>query len=211
MKAFLESLTANIIFWLPSTITAAVSIFIAIFNHGLHKKQQMLQKELEKEIELFRSKEQNKNYVSKVRFDTEFQIYRELTVNCNKMFVTTIDVYPTLDSVPADLEKRIDFKNERFFLAAKAYNTFQTSLAANSPFIPVEIHNIFNEFKNLCKENLDTYNMHLDFGGPEEYDDDGFFRKQVNAALDRNRDIIVRYDELIEKVRSYLASLEGFI
>lgn len=93
----------------------AVIVFIVkmcsdIIADKLSKKYEL---KLNKELEEYKSKLENKNYISKTRFDTEFSIYRTLSVAFFDMVKNISVMIPDgYTQVPADpkVKKKYDKK-----------------------------------------------------------------------------------------------------
>lgn len=92
------------------SIGGAGAIICAIIKFASNKIADRLsakyQLQIDKELETLKQDLNRKNYVSKVRFDAEFAIYRELTITCRDMVNNVYFIYPTYSSVPADEDTR---------------------------------------------------------------------------------------------------------
>lgn len=166
------------------------------------------QLKLDKELASFKQGLDRKNYVSKVRFDAEFALYRELTVACRNMVNDVYFVYPTFANIPANEDDRKKYEQEVYDKAIKSYGEFNKLLSSNAPFIPKSFYNSFLEISKLCKQNLDVYARRWDRGmlfvweGSKEQSDAEF------EAYSRTDDFTKKFDALIDTIRDYLAQLD---
>ena len=97
---------------------------------------------------------ERKNYVSKVRFDAEFAMYRELIDKSIKMIEATLDLHPNgvvYTSHEQRLPKEIQENNvERFHVASEAYNAAYKVILQNAAFISLEMYEEFESLRKLC-------------------------------------------------------------
>lgn len=100
----------------------------------LEKKYEL---KLSKELEKYKSKLENKTYITKTRFDTEFKIYRELsksflTMNtCIKSMIEVEVVYKSFDEITRGIKQSEEVNN-----VENAIEDAQNCLYQNTPFIP---------------------------------------------------------------------------
>lgn len=122
-----------------------------------------------------------KNHTSKVRFETEFALYRELTATCSEMVNNVIKVYKII-SFSTDPEE--DFKK-----ACRATEAFSNLLRCNAPFISKTLDNQFRELIGLCDENIRTYQIY----GNKNNDEFSPALKEIRSERreDENRTIVV--------------------
>lgn len=165
---------------------------------------QKYQLQMDKEIEQYKSELSKKEYVSKTRFETEFSIYRELTMNFSKMVIAVSILVPRgLVNVPIDEEDRKKLEHEHFVAAQKAAVEAQDSLHANKTFIPKELCEKYEEILKLAALQLDAYTRRFNYSYlPEE-------REGYNAEdYERTKEIQDKWDEQTDRIRDYLANLE---
>lgn len=99
-----------------------------------------------------------KEYVSKVRFDAEFDIYRNLSKEFSQMIkYINIMIPEGLSSVPADDAKRKEQEDKVYSEAYNHTNASQETLYANIAFIPEKIYKDYNEIITLCQKQLFAY------------------------------------------------------
>lgn len=151
---------------------------------------------------------ERKNYVSKVRFDAEFAIYRDLSAAFLEVVQTQNDLFTfyRLDSVPEDKSKQKDFYITRARKCAEAFNKASIQLHRNAPFIE---ENIFERFRCILRD----VNMQI-FHYPTFYiDDDAFESRRDSKALfeecsRRTQTINDEMDNLILELREYLKKMD---
>ncbi|MFR6102644.1 MAG: hypothetical protein ACLUO8_09350 [Christensenellales bacterium] len=106
---------------------------------------------LNKKLEAFKAGINKKTYISRARFDTEFQIYRELSESVLSMIECTYWLFPSgLDHLPSDKEEEKKIYIERYNKARDAISLAQKSIRANAPFIPSDFYAKFEELSKLC-------------------------------------------------------------
>ena len=82
----------------------------------LSKKYEL---KLSKELENYKYNLENKNYISKARFDTEFNIYRELSKAFFDMVKDITTMIPIgVATYPADEEKRKEYEDNLYIAEA---------------------------------------------------------------------------------------------
>lgn len=146
---------------------------------------------------------ERKNYVSKVRFDAEFAIYRELCENTDEMERAVYMLFPSgLNSLPKDEDKQKKLFQERYKKAHSAYIKANQSLAKNSAFISKDIYDLFFHINDLCRIQVNLYPEYLELRTEDIFQD--VFRK----CWERTSEIEKEYKILQEKLREYLRNLD---
>ena len=98
---------------------------------------------------------ERKNYVSKVRFDAEFAIYRELSKTLVVVVQDASLLFPLdgLQYAPSDDKARRQMYKEYYEDAYKSYTAFSNCLASNSAFIAEDIYQDFESIrKKICQQ-----------------------------------------------------------
>ena len=183
----------------------AVKFSSNIIAEQLKRKYEL---QLTKEIESYKSVLDKKNYVSKVRFDTEFALYRELIASCGKMVNETYFVYPTYANVPADESDRKDYEDKVYSAAIKSISEFSTQIRANSPFIPKEFYNNFSEIRDLCAKNTDVYAFRWNKGFIGNWETSAEKRSSESEAYHRTDDFKKKFEKITDDIRDYLNKLD---
>ncbi len=147
---------------------------------------------------------EQKNYVSRVCFDTEFAIYRELCLYTDEMERRVYELFPYgLDTVPADKEKEKELLNERYKNAHNAYVDSSKKLAQNSAFIPGEIYQLFWDLHDKCRLQVVYYPV---LRGNDA--NNSMLFKKEDECFKRTNEIEQNYKELQEALRNYLKNLD---
>lgn len=161
---------------------------------------------LEQALEKYKTELSKKEYVSQVRFDAEFEIYRTLS----KEFSTAVKnislmIPDGMAYFPADEDKRKEYENKQYVDANNAVVTAQDALYANGAFISEELYNKYNEILNLCGQQLNAfqrrYNV-LYFASQEKKEN------FTDKEYERTTIIKEKWLELNNCVREYISKLE---
>ena len=186
-----------------AVIVAAVKFSADIIAKRLEEKYTL---KMNKELEKYRVGLDNKIYISKTKFDTEFSIYRELS---RSFFVMVRDITHMIPAgyaeYPADKEEREKYENMLYDNALKSTVTVQDFLYCNIPFIPAEFEKAYLEVLGLCREQLGVFELRWNVGYLAT---DAEKRKFSREDYQRSRDIKVKYDALNKAVREYLSKLD---
>ena len=164
------------------------------------------EKKLEQTLEKYKTELSKKEYVSQVRFDAEFEIYRTLS----KEFSTAVKnislmIPDGMAYFPADKDKRKEYENKQYVEANNAVVVAQDVLYANGAFITEELYNKYDEILKLCGHQLNAfqrrYNV-LYFASQEEKE------TFTEEEYERTRTIKEKWLELNNCVREYISKLE---
>ena len=112
---------------------------------------------LNKELERYKSNLDNKIYISKAKFDAEFEIYRELSKAFFEMVKNISILIPTGFLVPADPEEKKEYDKKIYKEAMQSTVKAQDILNGNIPFISEEIYNAYTEILKLCRQQLNAF------------------------------------------------------
>lgn len=208
IDVMVELLKNNRTLWVTATVTGIFAVTVSILNAIWLFFQQKKQLAYDKKLENYKSRLDNKNYVSKVRFDAEFLLYRELTVACRNMVNDVYFVYPTYANEPADKELQEKYKQEIYEKAQKAYGEFNKLITSNAPFIPKEFYDRFISIMKLCKENLDVYAYRWNRGFLGVWEGSQDKREAESEAYKRTGEINKIFEALIDDIRAYLNNLD---
>lgn len=186
----------------------AVIVFIVkmcsnIIADKLSKKYEL---KLNKELEKYKSKLENKNYISKTRFDTEFSIYRTLSVAFFDMVKNISVMIPEgYTQVPADPKVKKAYDKEVYNLALTAVVKAQDTLIGNAPFISEDMYNEYSAILKLCNLQLEVFSNRwnvLYLASQEEKE------KLDLEDYKRTGTINESMKELNNKVRKYISTLD---
>lgn len=161
---------------------------------------------LEQALEKYKTELSKKEYVSQVRFDAEFEIYRTLSKEFSTAFKNISLMIPDgIAYSPADEEKRTEYENKIYVDANNAVVVAQDVLYANGAFISEELYNKYNEILTLCSQQLNAfqrrYNV-LYFASQEKKEN------YTDKEYERTTTIKEKWLELNNCVREYISKLE---
>ena len=144
-----------------------------------------------------------KNYVSKVRFDAEFAIYRDLSAAFLEMVQFQHNLFISIDHAPSDPDKRKDYYADKQKKCVEAYNRASTQLYRNAPFIEESIFERFKGILNDVNMQLSNYStFYLEVESKRESND------EFKTCYERTADINTQMDNLILDMRKYLKELD---
>ena len=161
---------------------------------------------LEQALEKYKTELSKKEYVSQVKFDAEFEIYRTLS----KEFSTAVKnislmIPDGMAYFPADEDKRKEYENNNYVNANNAIVMAQDALYANVAFISEDLYNKYNEILALCGQQLNAfqrrYNV-LYFASQEKKE------SYTDKEYERTTTIKEKWLELNNCVREYISKLE---
>jgi len=176
-------------------------------NHIAKRLSRQYELQLNKELEDFKSKLASKNYVSKVRFDAEFQIYRDLNAAFSEMVMRTYFLFPTEMTHPADETERRERHEKDHHAAVDSIFLAQNALNKNAAFITEISFCKYKEIMSMCKEQERDFGIYRGLRVDIQMNEveKGFlFRRGHNQTPK----ITNKHNELIEYLRKYLESLD---
>lgn len=187
-----------------TVIFAAIVRYLSDFiADRLSKKYEL---RLSKELENYKSYLENKTYISRAKFDTEFAIYRGLSSDFSDAVLAINIMVPTgLTMVPADREARLELDKKHYEAAVKAIVKAQDSLKSNIPFIPENIYDGYNELLKLFGLQLAAYEDRFVVTDLRPQSEKETFSRD---DYKRTREISEKWITINNKIRKYLNSLE---
>ena len=186
-------------------ILGVVKFASSIIAERLSKKYEI---KMNKELEFFKVGLDQKTYISRARFDAEFQIYRELSEKTFTMISATHWLFPTgLDTVPEDHDDRLECYLKRYETAGISINNAQKSIYANAAFILAHIFKQFDELLKLC---VIQYNMYTWCGALRKASSvfDQAEQDTRRECQKRSEEIKNKCTALISQLREYLEKLD---
>ena len=166
---------------------------------SLQKKYQL---KLDKELETYRTSLGKKGYVSKVRFDKEFEIFGEL----NKAFIEMVESIDELFPVGLVMKKYETAEEQNISLSEQCnYATLKMRAARdilykNAAFIKKSHYERFENLMEKCKKQVQYFEIeHFRANWSIPQDVDPYLNTKV---IDKE------WSQLVDDIRSYLASLE---
>lgn len=186
------------------TIFTAVIAFCSKFiANGLQRKYQL---KLNEELERYKAGIDNKKYISKTKFDAEFQLYKNLS-KCFFDVVKTISVLIPQGYVriPAEKEERRKIQEKYYMDAYAAVVVAQDELNSNVAFIPEQFYNGYEEIRKLCMFQLDEFEKRWDVGYLAPQKEKETFSRE---AYNRTGEINEKFKSLNNEIRAYLDKLD---
>ena len=185
----------------------AVAMAVVKFTSNIiaDKISAKYENKLEQALEKYKTELSKKEYVSQVRFDAEFEIYRTLS----KEFSTAVKNISLMipDGIaysPADEEKRTEYENKIYVDANNAVVVAQDVLYANGAFISEELYNKYNEILTLCRQQLNAFQRRFNISYFYSQEKKSFTREEY----ERTTTIKEKWLELNNCVREYISKLE---
>ena len=171
-------------------ILAIIKFSSNIIADKLSKKYEL---KLNKELEKYKTHLDSKIYITKVRFDKEFELYQQLSRNFFLMIEKIYSLYPLIGSRYAD-ESLQTASNKIIFKEAKdATIEAQKSINSYAAFITKDFYDKYNKILQECRGLLGLYN-------PETQPKTESFVVMENT--------IKMFEELNGNLREYLSKLE---
>lgn len=161
---------------------------------------------LEQALEKYKTELSKKEYVSQVKFDAEFEIYRTLSKGFSTAVKNISLMIPDGKAYfPTDKDKRKEYENNNYVNANNAIVMAQDALYANGAFISEDLYNKYNEILALCGQQLNAfqrrYNV-LYFASQEKKE------SYTDKEYERTTTIKEKWLELNNCVREYISKLE---
>lgn len=161
---------------------------------------------LEQALEKYKTELSKKEYVSQVKFDAEFEIYRTLSKGFSTAVKNISLMIPDGKAYfPTDKDKRKEYENNNYVNANNAIVMAQDALYANGAFISEDLYNKYNEILALCGQQLNAfqrrYNV-LYFASQEKKE------SYADKEYERTTTIKEKWLELNNCVREYISKLE---
>ncbi len=183
--------------------TAVIKFSSNIIAERLQEKYSL---KLNKELEAYKSSLESRIYISKTKFDAEFEIYRSLSKAFFEMVKDISVMIPSGFSVQiADEEKKREHDNKLYDIACKSCVNAQDTLNGNAPFIPEELFNKYTEIMKLCGLQLGAFERRWNvlYIAPQK-------EKETFTHEDyaRTEEINNKLKEVNNEVRAYLSKLD---
>ena len=161
---------------------------------------------MNKELEEYKSRLDNKTYISKTKFDTEFGIYRDLSKAFFKMVRDVSIMIPIgVASYPANEEAKKEYENNLYKAAVKSCVAAQDVLSANVPFISEVLCDRYEELNKLCKIQLNVFERRWNVYYMASQEEKESFSGE---DYKRTEEINEKYRQLNNEVRKYLDGLD---
>ena len=187
-------------------ISALILIIIKLsVNTIAERLSQKYQIQLNKTLEAYKSDLGRKEYVSKTRFDAEFDIYRELSKSFFDLIVSISTLIPSgLARLPADEKVREEREQQLYKESCVAIDMAQNVLNQNAPFIKKIIYDGYNEILKLCRLQMGAYMDRFCVTNMPRYGKKSFDLEDYQ----RTGEIHAKIDALNDSIREYLSNLD---
>lgn len=200
----------KIIFGVTASSCIASTVILFILKLVFEKFATYLEKKhsrkFEEQLEKYKSSLDGKNYISKVQFDIEFAVIKELTKNFFNMLVKLDDLYTTDYDLPN--MKKFDDKQviaDFFYNAGESVVSAQNSLHENKAFIS---KTIYVKFKKLYDESFKLFWEYKNELSRIDFEDtiqNENWNKEREKRINGLHDDL---DKLNDELREYLYSLK---
>lgn len=144
--SFKDLLKIAILFIITSSSFGGVVFAIIKFcsNAIAERLSKKYDLKLQKEIERYKDSLDKTNYVSKIKFDFEIKVYKELFASLFNVKESVLLLFPTTDdSMPQDIDSQKEMWLDRYNTAVNNHNQYCELLSSNASFIPEEIYTGF--------------------------------------------------------------------
>ena len=171
-------------------ILAVIKFSSNIIADNLSKKYEL---KLNKELEKYKSHLDSKIYITKTRFDKEFELYQQLSLNFFSMIEKIYSLYPISGTRYADDSLQAESNKIIFKEAQVATIGAQKSINSYAAFITKEFYENYNDILKECRGLICLYNPEIQ-------------PKTESFVVMEN--IIKMFEQLNDKLREYLSKLE---
>ena len=163
--------------------------------------------EFDRKLENLKSKLEKRNYISKVRFDLEIEIYRQLSESVLLMVLNSCALFPVgIEHCCPDKDAEIKRKEELCSKATDSYNQANQAIMQNAPFIPENIYELFSDIRNDCRKQIVFFPEFRLWSTSEEWRKE--LKDEYMACWIRTKTINDKLTSLLEKLRSHIAELD---
>ena len=187
-------------------VSGIIILVIKFSSNFIAKRlQEKYSLKLNKELEKYKSGLENKTYISKTKFDVEFEIYRELSKAVSNVVRDSSLMISIFAIVPADIEERKQHDTKLYNSTIDSLIKAQNILHSNIPFVSSMIVEKYEEILNLCTLQCRAFarRWNLSFRGSYE-------EKSIldDKDYERTKEINKKFKQINETVRSYLSNLD---
>ncbi|MDD4296364.1 MAG: hypothetical protein PHC69_05330 [Ruminiclostridium sp.] len=160
--------------------------------------------ELSKQIEFARSENEKRVFISRVQFEKEFQIYLEIWEALFDLYLTTYNLFPVIDHIPSDEEKKLEEMKKRYEEYCTTYNTFSRIHNKFAPFYKKDLFEKLKSFRALTHTQGITFCMYVL--------EDAKMEKDVHReTYDNTKKLVGMLEDLQNDFREYLDSLKNVV
>ena len=191
--------------WLPSYLGKLwADRYMQKNEHEFKQNLEILRTDLTKQTEMYKAKVEGRVYISKVQFETEYNMFIKIFSLIFDFVTTSCDLFPAgLDTLPQDIEERKNVFIRRFEKFMKAYNEYSKIIETNAPFIEEKIYQALIQLRN------DAYTIACMYPDIKINPDPIFEKENAEIALENHKKT-QRFKESFERlkadVRAYLST-----
>lgn len=168
-------------------------IIIAVVKLSVASIEKRFERKYTEKFAVFQSDIDKKQYISQVRFDAEFEIYKQLSRKYGELVLQIMVKASNIDKYKLD-DMQDKEMGEINYLAYQAVS----ELYSSAPFIQEDIYNDFLNIYEMSRKLLVQW-------GEEQKSSTNETKNDVCEA----NEIYQKYNDTIVKVREYTSKLEG--
>lgn len=168
-------------------------IIIAVVKLSVASIEKRFERKYTEKFAVFKSDIDKKQYISQVRFDAEFEIYKQLSRKYGELVLQIMVKASNIDKYKLD-DMQDKEMGEINYLAYQAVS----ELYSSAPFIQEDIYNDFLNIYEMSRKLLVQW-------GEEQKSCTNETKNDVCEA----NEIYQKYNDTIVKVREYTSKLEG--
>lgn len=186
-----------------AVITIVIKFCSSFIAEQLMKKYE---NKLQKDLEKYKSGLDNKIYITKAKFDAEFELYRNLSSSFFEAVKAVTRMIPAGYAIyPVDKEDRKKFENELYDKASASTVVAQDILCCNTAFIPKELYEKYNEILGLCRQQVGRFEdrWNVNYLATQE-ERESFTHEDFQCS----RKILEKFSSLNDELRDYLSKLD---
>ena len=168
-------------------------IIIAVVKLSVASIEKRFERKYTEKFAVFKSDIDKKQYISQVRFDAEFEIYKQLSRKYGELVLQIMVKASNIDKYKLD-DMQDKEMGEINYLAYQAVS----ELYSSAPFIQEDIYNDFLNIYEMSRKLLVQW-------GEEQKSS----RNETKNDVCEANEIYQKYNDTIVKVREYTSKLEG--
>ena len=178
----------------------------------LQKKAHEFDKELEEHktglsiiTEKYKTEAERLTYISKVQFETEYNIYQKIFEALFDFTDSSSKLFPRLDSIPIDLDEQKKEYKRRYEFYCESFNPYSRTVEINAPFIPKDIYDKFIELRKKAQGIACMY-TDIKIVADDRFIED--YREIEGKNRTKTENLLNDIKQLKIDVRKYLATLK---
>ena len=171
-------------------ILAVIKFSSNIIADKLSKKYEL---KLNKELEKYKTHLDSKIYITKAKFDKEFELYQQLSRNFFYMIEKIHALYPIVGIQSEDNDFQLNTNSMNYKEAQVATIKAQETINSYAAFITKDFYEMYNKILQECRGLVGLYNPN---------------KEQKTEAFVLMESIIKMFEGLNEQLREYLSKLE---